>query len=167
MAFKMFNKKPFHNRETRQFLAASPTSPPKKMMDTKNLHLELALNLATQAKGQNPTVHLSRYQVLIQTVDKQDTGRLTILLCLDRQASLPKFLLPGDVCQTSWAWQPKTDAALGPLPPMAMEEPKVTFQAARESLSFLIDWKLLGLQFLLTQVKFIPFRSLIMLTLGQ
>lgn len=55
-----------------------------------------------------------------------------------KESKSPKFLLQGNVCQIFWAWQPKTDAALGPLSPTAMEEPRETVQAAREPLSFLI-----------------------------
>lgn len=46
MAFKTFNKNLFIIERHTGSWQLPPTSPPKNMMDTKNLYLELALNVA-------------------------------------------------------------------------------------------------------------------------
>lgn len=49
--------------------------------------------------------------------------------CLDRVGHHPKLLFYRKVSEIFWAWQSKTDTALGPLPPAKPprpREPKVT-----------------------------------------
>lgn len=58
-------------------------------------------------------LHSACHNDPVQTVDKQDTRELTDPLCLDKADVFPNFLLHRKVSWIFWAWQLKTDAALG------------------------------------------------------
>lgn len=84
MAFKMFHKNAFCEREACQLLAASLISSKEDGWAQKNLHLELALNVANWLLGKKLTFTSTAAHHIIQTVDKQDTWELTGPLCLDK-----------------------------------------------------------------------------------
>ena len=111
--------KAFHGRETRQLWTA-PLSPPKKMLGAEDPPPGACFKCGHGAEKKNC---LSPQQLPRRCPDCGQTGHWGVHSpALPRQGRpvLPKFLLHRKVCQIFWAWQPKTDAALGPLSTMTM-----------------------------------------------
>lgn len=62
----------------------------------KNLHLELALDVARLDTGPKTALYLHCCQDAVQPVDKQDAGELSASLCLDKVGQSPEVLTPQD-----------------------------------------------------------------------
>lgn len=70
-------------------------------------------------------------------LDKQNTGKVIALICLDNVDRSPNFILHRKVCQIFWNWWLKIDVALRPLSQtITLEQSQVTVQVADKSVIF-------------------------------
>jgi hypothetical protein len=122
MAFKVFNNRDEaqYQRKAQLLVAALRLPPPSSRQAGQQQHTPPGpVSSATRRDtGQNTTLHLARRQDPVHDVARVDTGGSTASLCLCKVGQSPTPTLNRVKSSwTSWVWQQKTDAALGPWPP--------------------------------------------------